>query len=258
MKFTNKKVLITGASSGIGLATAHAFAEVGSDLILCARRHDRLLKIKQELESEHGISVTVMVADVSDGEALDRAFSALPPELKAVDVLVNNAGLALALDPIDKGSRDDWNRMIDTNVKGLLYMTQLVMREMLKVNKGHIINIGSMSGYSVYSGGVVYCATKHAVRALSEGIKMDVHGTPIRVTEIDPGMAETEFSNVRFKGDDQRAKDVYHDTTPLTAADIADAILYCATRPAHVDIRSLLIMPTDQTAAHMLHREEKE
>ena len=249
------KVFVTGASSGIGAACAKAFAEKGADLLLWARREERLLALKKQLEQDHGVKVLALSLDVSQHDAVKNSLENLPEEWQAIDILVNNAGFALGLATVQEGNPADWDQMIDTNIKGLLYVTRYVLQGMLARQKGHIINIGSISGHQVYSGGTAYCATKFAVRAISEGLKMDVHGTPLRVTSIDPGMVETEFSTIRFAGDEARAKECYKDMTPLLAEDIADAVVYCATRPPHVDIREIKILPTDQTAAHLCHRQ---
>jgi len=255
MRCDNKRVFITGASSGIGRACAELFAQQGAKLLLCARGEDKLAKLAEELQQKYNTELHWFTLDVSDREAVERSLSDLPADWQLVDVLVNNAGLALGLEKIHQGNVDEWERMIDTNVKGLLYVSKHVLAKMIEQNKGHIINIGSISGYQVYSGGVVYCATKFAVRAISEGIKMDVHGTPIRVSEVDPGMVETDFSLVRFSGDAAKAKSVYANTAALKPEDIADAVVYCATRPKHVNVREIKVYPTVQTASHMLHRE---
>lgn len=248
----NKVVFITGASNGIGKACAEQFAAAGARLILCARREERLLALQQQLADTE---TYLMPLDVSDKAAVSAAFEALPAGWRDIDILINNAGLSLGLDKLQDASRDDWDAMIDVNVKGLLYVSQYVMQIMTKRNQGDIVNLGSISSYQVYSGGVVYCATKFAVRALSEGIKMDLHDTKVRVTEIDPGMVNTEFSEVRFAGDKARADAVYEGFIPLCADDVADAIVYCVTRPPHVNIRTLKIYPTAQTAAHLCYRE---
>ncbi|MCH9644889.1 MAG: SDR family NAD(P)-dependent oxidoreductase [Gammaproteobacteria bacterium] len=248
-----KTVLITGASNGIGRACVEMFAAAGARIILCARNKERLEQLQQQLENTE---TYLMVLDISDKEAVAKAFAALPDHWCDIDILINNAGLALGLDKVQDVRLEDLDTMIDVNVKGLLYVTQYVMQNMLKRNHGHIVNLGSISGYQVYSGGSVYCATKFAVRALSDGIKMDVHGSKIRVTEIDPGLVKTNFSNVRFAGDTKRAEAVYESASPLMAEDIADAVLYCVTRPEHVDVRVMHIYPTAQTAAHLFHREE--
>lgn len=252
----DKIVLITGASSGIGLACAEQCAAQGAKLLLVARRMDRLVRISEQLAFEHGVAVLPLTLDVCDRTAVSNFFSALPLSWQSIDILINNAGLALSLEKVQEGDEAEWERMIDTNIKGLLFITRQVLPHMLKQNSGHIVNLGSIAGYETYSGGSVYCATKFAVRALTQSIKMDVHGTPLRVTEIAPGLVETEFSEVRFAGDKNRAKNVYAGMTPLTADDIADAVLYCVTRPAHVNIQSLHINPTDQSGISLVHRRE--
>lgn len=254
MSLNNKIVLITGASAGIGEATAYAFAREGAHIIACARSESKLHTLKIKLEAQFAVKVHTLVLDVRDNMAVEHAITTLPPEWCDIDVLVNNAGLAAGLDKIQDGQFDDWERMIDTNIKGLLYVSHFVLKGMLARNRGHVINIGSTSSYSVYPGGVVYCATKFAVRAISEGMKMDVHESDIRITEIDPGLVNTEFSTVRFKGDKQRADSVYEGFEALKAEDIASSIVYVVKAPAHVNIRQMLVMPTAQTAAGMLRK----
>jgi 3-hydroxy acid dehydrogenase / malonic semialdehyde reductase len=197
-----------------------------------------------------------MRLDVADLREVQVAFSYLPKDFQAIDILINNAGLARGLDKVQEGKTPDWDAMINTNVKGLLYVTREVLPGMLARNQGHVVNIGSIAGYEVYSGGTVYCATKFALRALSDGIKMDVHGSQIRVSEVDPGMVKTEFSDVRFEKGDKRIRNVYKGVNYLKAKDVADAIIFCVTRPPHVDIRAIKIYPTDQTAAHMVRRDD--
>lgn len=250
----NKIVFITGASSGIGEASAEEFARLGADLLLCARREERLSTLEQRLVQQYKIKVKTFVCDVQKAETVEKAFQQLPTEWQAIDILINNAGLAAGIDKIHEGRLTDWDAMIDTNIKGVLYVTRLVLRQMLERQQGHIINLGSISAYQVYVGGSVYCATKFALAAISEGIKMDVHGTPIRVTQINPGMVETEFADVRYKGDKEKFDALYRGLTPLSAQDIAETIAFCATRPAHVNIRDVNVYPTDQTAALMVHR----
>lgn len=251
----NQRVFITGASSGIGAACARIYAKNGAKLVLCARRGDKLQKLQQELQDNFLAEVYLMKLDITDPDAVDRAFEALPEAWHDIDVLINNAGLALGLEPIYEGKISDWNTMIDTNVKGLLYISRHVLKFMKKNNRGYVVNLGSISSHQVYAGGTVYCATKYAEKAISEGMKMDVHGSAIRITSVDPGMVETEFSLTRFGGNQHKADVVYKGMTPLAADDVADAIFYCTTRPPHVNIRELKIYPTDQTAAHLCHRE---
>ena len=253
---SNKIAFITGASSGIGRACAEQFAELNVKLLLCARREKHLLQVAEDLRQRYQIEVHAISLDVSDPIAVEKKLRQLPDEWRAIDILINNAGLALGLDKIHEGRLDDWNTMIDTNLKGLLYVTRLVLQTMRQRKQGHVINIGSISSHQVYTGGVVYCATKFAVKAISEGLKMDVHDTAIRVSSVDPGIVETEFSTVRFGGDKRKIESVYKGLTPLTANDIADAVVFCATRPQHVDVREIKIYPTAQTAAHMVNRSE--
>jgi len=249
-----KTALITGATSGIGKACAHTFAQQGYRLILVARRENELVKIAKHLADKYAIAVETLVADVRDNAVLTQVLESLPEDWKAVDVLVNNAGLSQGLDPIDKGDTNDWDTMIDTNVKGLLYVTRIVSAWMVSRKRGHIINIGSIAGKEVYPNGNVYCATKHAVDALNKGMRMDLLPYGIKVTAINPGMVETEFSVVRFKGDENKAKKVYEGLEPLLADDIAEAIWFVVSRPAHVNINDMLIMPTAQASATLVQR----
>jgi 3-hydroxy acid dehydrogenase/malonic semialdehyde reductase len=251
----SKIALITGATSGIGKACATLFAQQGYKLILLARRSELLEKLSSHLEDKYAVEVQALVLDVRENEALIKGLEALPEAWKKVDVLINNAGLSQGLDPIDQGNTDDWDRMIDTNVKGLLYMSRIVSNWMITAGKGHIINIGSIAGKEVYPNGNVYCATKHAVDALNKGMRIDLLPHGIRVTAINPGMVETEFSLVRFKGDEERAKNVYKGLEPLVAQDIADAIWFAVSRPAHVNINDMLIMPTAQATGTIIKKQ---
>ena len=251
-----KTALITGATSGIGKACAHTFAQQGYRLILVARREHELVKIAKHLADKYAVAVETLVADVRDNTVLTQVLESLAEDWKAVDVLVNNAGLSQGLDPIDKGDTNDWDTMIDTNVKGLLYVTRIVSGWMVSHKKGHIINIGSIAGKEVYPNGNVYCATKHAVDALNKGMRMDLLPHGIKVTAINPGMVETEFSVVRFKGDEDKAKKVYEGLEPLLADDIAEAIWFVVSRPAHVNINDMLIMPTAQASATLVQRNQ--
>jgi 3-hydroxy acid dehydrogenase/malonic semialdehyde reductase len=244
-----KTALITGATSGIGAACAHTFAQQGYRLILVGRRSDLLEQNGRHLADKYAIEVQTLVADVRDKKQLSEVLEGLPTDWKKVDVLVNNAGLSQGLDPIDQGDTDDWDTMIDTNVKGLLYVTKIVSNWMIPHKSGHIINIGSIAGKEVYPNGNVYCASKHAVDALNKGMRMDLLPHNIKVTAINPGMVETEFSLVRFKGDEERASNVYKGFEPLLAQDIAEAIWFVVSRPAHVNINDMLIMPTAQASA---------
>lgn len=246
----NKVVMITGASSGIGWASAKAFSEAGAKCILSARREERL----QQLRSELATNSLVLPCDITDKTSIQMLLSSLPAEWQDIDILINNAGLSSTFGSFQQHTDDDIDQMIDTNVKGLLLITQRVVNKMIERNHGHIINLGSIAGHESYPNGSVYCASKAAVRAFSRALKMDLLGTQIRVSSIDPGMVETEFSEVRFDGDKERAKKVYNGMTPLSAKDIADTILYVATRPKHVNISEVLLMPTNQASATMVHR----
>ena len=249
----NKIVLITGATSGIGLSCAHKFAENGDQLILTGRNEKRLAEIRKELETK-GTRVMVLAFDVRDAEKAKKYIDNLPEQWRDIDVLVNNAGLALGLEPEYEGSPDDWSTMIDTNIKGLLTMTRLVVPGMVERNRGHVINVGSVAGDAAYAGGNVYCATKAAVKALSDGLRIDVANTAIRVTTLKPGLVETNFSNVRFHGDTDRAANVYKGIEPLTGDDIADVAVYAANAPAHVQIAEVLILATHQASGSVIVR----
>ncbi|RYY35101.1 MAG: SDR family NAD(P)-dependent oxidoreductase [Sphingobacteriaceae bacterium] len=249
-----KIALITGATAGIGEACAKIFAAQNYNLILAARRQDRLDKLAKELIDAYGIKVHTVVLDVRDKQAVAEKLGWLPDEWKKVDVLINNAGLSLGLDPINTGDTNDWDTMIDTNVKGLLYVTKTVSAWMVENRSGHIINIGSIAAKEVYPNGNVYCASKHAVDALNQAMRIDLLPFGIRVTAIHPGPAETEFSEVRFKGDKERAKKVYNGYQPLVAVDIAETIWFAVSRPAHVNISDLLIMPAAQATATIVNR----
>ena len=245
--------LITGASSGIGEACARKFAEGGYDLILTARRAEKLAELKAELEAE-GTKVKTLTFDVRDAEAAETAVDSLETEWRKIDVLINNAGLALGLDKEYEGDPDDWNTMIDTNIKGLLTMTRLIVPGMVERNEGHVINIGSVAGDAAYAKGNVYCATKAAVKTITDGLRIDLAETAVRVTNLKPGLVETNFSNVRFHGDNQRADNVYKGITPLTGADIADVAFYAASAPKHVQIAEVLILATHQASGSVIYR----
>ena len=246
--------LITGASSGIGEACARKFAEGGYSLILTARRAEKLAELKAELEAE-GTKVKTLTFDVRDAEAAETAVDSLEPEWRKIDVLINNAGLALGLDKEYEGDPDDWNTMIDTNIKGLLTMTRLIVPGMVERNEGHVINIGSVAGDAAYAKGNVYCATKAAVKTITDGLRIDLAETAVRVTNLKPGLVETNFSNVRFHGDNQRADSVYKGITPLTGADIADVAFYAACAPEHVQIAEVLVLATHQASGTVIHRD---
>lgn len=245
--------LITGASSGIGEACARKFAEGGYDLILTARRAEKLAELGAELEAE-GTKVKTLTFDVRDAEAAETAVDSLEPEWRKIDVMINNAGLALGLDKEYEGDPDDWNTMIDTNIKGLLTMTRLIVPGMVERNEGHVINIGSVAGDAAYAKGNVYCATKAAVKTITDGLRIDLAETAVRVTNLKPGLVETNFSNVRFHGDNQRADNVYKGITPLTGADIADVAFYAAAAPKHVQIAEVLILATHQASGSVIYR----
>ena len=250
----NKTVLITGATSGIGLGCARKFAQNGDRLILTGRNEQRLNEICKEL-TEKGTEVLTLAFDVRNREVAEKLMAELPEEWKKIDVLVNNAGLALGLDPEYEGNLDEWETMIDTNIKGMLTMTRLVVPGMAERNSGHNIKIGSVAGDAAYAGGNVYCATKAAVKALTDGLRIDVINTAIRVTNLKPGLVETNFSNVRFRGDNERADSLYRGIKPLVGDDIADVAVYAANAPEHVQIAEVLILATHQASASMVVRD---
>jgi NADP-dependent 3-hydroxy acid dehydrogenase YdfG len=242
----NKIAIITGATSGIGEATALKLAENNFDIIITGRRKERLIELKNKITKNNKVRVLELCFDVRNRNEVSENLGNLPTDWKNIDVLVNNAGLAVGLNAIQNGETDDWERMIDTNIKGLLYVTRTISPKMIERQTGHIINIGSIAGKEVYANGNVYCATKHAVDALSKAMRIDMYQHNIKVTAIHPGMAETEFSVIRFHGNQEKADKVYEGFTPLFADDIAEAILFAVTRPAHVNINDMLIMPTAQ------------
>ncbi|MDX1903394.1 MAG: SDR family NAD(P)-dependent oxidoreductase [Thermonemataceae bacterium] len=248
-----KIAFITGATSGIGKATAELFAQKGIKLILCGRREDKLELLKTELAKQ--TEVITLAFDVRNAEEASEKIASLTEEWRNIDILINNAGNAHGLDPIQSGNWEDWDAMMDINVKGLLYISRIITPRMVDRKTGHIINIGSIAGKEVYPNGNVYCASKHAVDALTKGMRMDLNPYGIKVTQIAPGLVETEFSLVRFKGDEQRAKKVYEGFLPLTAADIADSIWYAVSAPAHVQIADLLILPTAQASAGIIKKD---
>jgi len=250
----NKIALITGATSGIGRAVADIFAENKYNLIVTGRRSERLQELKAALEQQHGISVLALCFDVRDNDEVVRNIESLPVEWRNIDVLVNNAGLAVGLNHIQDGVLDDWERMIDTNIKGLLYVTRAVSPLMIARNSGHIVNICSIAGKEVYENGNVYCATKHAVDALSKAMRIDMLGHNIKVTNVCPGAVETEFSIVRFKGDTQRAAGTYRGIEPLTGRDIAECIYFAVSLPQHVCINDMMIMPMAQADSRTFNR----
>ena len=249
----DKIVLITGASAGIGEACAHAFADQGCRLILSARRLPKLQTLAARLRTEHGTECLTLELDVREREKVNETIAHLAPEWADIDILINNAGLSRGLDKVQEALHTDWEDMIDTNVKGLLWVSRAVMPGLVARDRGHVINIGSIAGRQVYPGGNVYCATKYAVRAITQGMRIDLLGTRVRCSSVDPGMVETEFSEVRFHGDTARAAKTYQTFPPLKAEDIAETVLFCATRPPHVNIHDVLIMPQDQAAAYASH-----
>ena len=248
-----KIVLITGATSGIGEACARKFAQGGYDVIITGRRAQLLANLKKELEAE-GVRVLALAFDVRNRNAATAAINSLPLEWQQIDVLINNAGLALGLEPEYEGSFEDWETMIDTNIKGLLTMTRLIVPRMVKRDSGHVINIGSVAGDAAYAGGNVYCGTKAAVKTITDGLRIDLAHTSVRVTNVKPGLVETHFSNVRFHGDDARADKVYEGVKPLTGANIAEVVFYAASAPAHVQIAEVLVLATHQANGSVLHR----
>ena len=249
-----KIVLITGATSGIGEACARKFVQGGYDVIITGRRAQLLANLKKELEAE-GVRVLALAFDVRNRNAATAAINSLPLEWQQIDVLINNAGLALGLEPEYEGSFEDWETMIDTNIKGLLTMTRLVVPRMVKRDSGHVINIGSVAGDAAYAGGNVYCGTKAAVKTITDGLRIDLAHTSVRVTNVKPGLVETHFSNVRFHGDDARADKIYEGVKPLTGADIAEVVFYAASAPAHVQIAEVLVLATHQANGSVLHRD---
>lgn len=250
----NSIVLITGASSGFGLASAKLFASKGAKLILVARRESRLKELAKDFKKSFGTETHIIKLDVRNHKQVEKAIQSLPEKWKAVDILVNNAGLSRGLDKIFEGKIQDWEEMLDTNVKGLLFISRAVIPLMVKKNSGHIVNIGSIAGHEVYPGGNVYCASKHAVDAITKGMRLDLNGTNIRVTTIDPGLAETEFSIVRFRGDKTRAKNVYKDINALTPDDVADAVYYAVSRPSNVVVAEMILLPLCQASTTLVNR----
>ncbi|MGC9332363.1 MAG: SDR family oxidoreductase [Bacteroidales bacterium] len=250
--------LITGATSGIGKATAELLVKNGYRVIITGRRKERLVSLSDKLKLQHNGSVQSLHFDVRDKSAVDEAISGLPEDMADIDILINNAGLASGFDPVQDGDAEDWDKMIDTNIKGLLYVTRRVVPGMIERKKGQIINIGSIAGREVYPNGNVYCATKHAVDALTKSMRLDLLEKGIRVTQIAPGAVDTEFSVVRFHGDESRAEEVYKAYEPLHAADVAETILFAISRPPHVNINDILVMPTAQASATAFHKDAEE
>lgn len=250
-RIEDKWTFITGATAGIGKAIAKLFAESGSNLVLNGRRKNRLEELKKQLETDHNINVALASFDVRDRESAQQFLNSFA---EPVDILVNNAGLAKGVDAVFDANHDDWDTMVDTNIKGVLNMTRLILPQMKEHNRGHIINIGSIAGHESYPGGSVYCATKHAVKGFTEATKKDLHGTNVRVSMVSPGLVETEFSEVRFKGDTDRAAEVYEDIKPLVAEDIAEIVHFMANRPPHVNIMDTVVFPVAQSSSTMVYR----
>ncbi len=250
----NKLVCITGASSGIGKACAVEFAKQGSNLLLVARRKDRIDDLALQLTRDHGVKAYTAQLDVTNNAEVVKSFTSLPAEWNTIDILVNNAGLARGLAKFHEGNVEDWEEMINTNVKGLMYVTRAVLPGMVGRNSGHVINIGSIAGHQTYLMGNVYSASKFAVTGLSRSLKMDLLGTGVRVSSVDPGLVETEFSEVRYRGDKERGSKTYAGMTPLRPQDVAEIVVFCAMRPAHVNIGEVLVTPTDQATVSMVHR----
>ncbi|MBI6875257.1 SDR family NAD(P)-dependent oxidoreductase [Clostridium aciditolerans] len=250
----DKIVFISGASSGIGEATARRFAKEGAILLLCARNMEKLHSLKGELEKEYGAKVYVYELDVRDKKAIDEVFENIPKELRNIDILVNNAGLAQGLEKVQEGVPEEFDVVIDTNIKGLLYLTRKIVPTMIENQKGHVINMGSVAGIHAYPGGTIYCATKAAVKFISDGLRMDIVHTPIRVTNIQPGIVETNFSVIRFHGDKERAAKVYEGIKPLTPEDIADIVLYTASVPDHVQICEVTVTATHQATGGVVYK----
>jgi NADP-dependent 3-hydroxy acid dehydrogenase YdfG len=255
MSLNGKIVFITGASSGIGAATALTFADQGARLLLAARRAAKLARVAALALERGAAAVHSISLDVRDRAAVQAAIETLPPEWAHIDTLVNNAGLSRGLEKLYAGAIEDWEEMIDTNVKGLLYVSRAVVPGMVERGRGHVVNLGSTAGEMTYPNGAVYCATKAAERAINDGLRQDLLGTPVRVTTVDPGMVETEFSIVRFHGDMERATNFYQGIQPLTPEDVADAILWAVTRPPHVNVARVLLTPVQQANSLLVHRE---
>jgi serine 3-dehydrogenase len=258
MPLSKQTVLVTGASSGIGEACAEAFAAAGARLLICARRVERVTALALQLQEKYGVEVHAFGLDVRDCAATQAALESLPAVWQPIDILVNNAGLSRGLEPLQQGSFQDWDEMLDTNVKGLLNVSRTLLPGMIARGAGQVINIGSIAGHEVYPGGAVYCASKHAVDAITRGLRIDLNGTGVRVSTIDPGLVDTEFSSVRFHGDEDRANKTYVGMTPLTGADVAATVVWVASRPPHVNAAEILLLPTDQASCTIVHRDNEE
>lgn len=258
MSLKNKTVLITGATAGIGESCAYAFAENGANVIITGRRNERLEKMKDDLKEKFKVNALALKMDVTNRTEVVESISSLTDDWSKIDILVNNAGLGRGLNKVHEDNPEGWDEMIDTNIKGLLVVTKEVVKGMVERKNGHVINIGSIAGHQAYPGGSVYCATKHAVRAITDALRIENLEHGIRVSTVDPGMVETEFSEVRFYGDKERAKNVYKGIKPLHGDDVAETVIFCATRPKHVNINEIIVMPSAQATAMIAHREEVE
>lgn len=256
MSLKNKTVLITGATAGIGESCAYAFAENGANVIITGRRKERLEKMKDDIKEKFSVNVLALKMDVRNRPEVVESISNLSDDWSSIDILVNNAGLGRGLNKVHEDNPEGWDEMIDTNIKGLLIVTKEVVKGMVERKKGHVINIGSIAGHQAYPGGSVYCATKHAVRAITDALRIETLEHGIRVSTVDPGMVETEFSDVRFYGDKERAKNVYKGIKPLHGDDVAETVVFCATRPKHVNINEIIVMPSAQATAMIAHRDE--
>ncbi|MCL5990764.1 MAG: SDR family NAD(P)-dependent oxidoreductase [Bacteroidetes bacterium] len=254
MNLQGKITLITGASAGIGEACAEVFAEAGANLILIARRKNKLDELSKRIKVKNDVEIINIGCDVRNRKEVGKCIEELPEKFRNIDILVNNAGLARGMNKIQEGSFEDWDEMLDTNIKGLLNVSRFILPGMVERKSGHVVNIGSLAGREVYPNGNVYCTTKHAVKAISKGMLVDLNGTGVRVTNLDPGLVETEFSEVRFRGDSEKAKKIYQGYTPLTSRDVAEVALFCATRPQHVTIQDILVTPTDQATTTILNK----
>lgn len=252
--FRDKTILITGASSGFGAAFAAAFAKEGARLVILARRKERLDQLAKELKDKYSTEIATIEVDITDLPEITKQLNQLPEKFATPDILINNAGLALSLNNTWETSPDDWNRMIDTNVKGILNMCSQVIPKMLKKNSGHIINVGSISSHDTYAGGAVYCATKYAVKAITDALRKELVATPLRVSMVSPGLAKTEFSVVRFAGNEQKADSIYDNIQALSAEDVAEVVMFIASRPPHVDIADVVVFPTHQASVSIIHR----
>ncbi len=255
IKLNDKIVFITGASAGIGKACARVFAREGAKVIMTSRRKEKLDEIAEEINMETGADIFTASLDVRNREEVSGLFDSLPDEWKNIDILINNAGLALGLNKLQDDDPKNWDQVIDTNIKGALYCAQAALKGMIERNEGHIVNLGSIAGHEAYPKGSVYCATKHALDAITKSMRMDLIDKNIRVSTVDPGMVETEFSMTRFGGDEEKAANVYKGVEALTGEDIADAILFIVTRPKHVTINEIIIMPSAQASPFVMHKE---